>query len=255
MRIKFLGTAGARFVVAKQLRASGGVLLSSRNTSVILDPGPGSLVRMAASRPRINPEKLSGIILSHLHIDHSNDVNIVADAITMGGFDKKGVLFAPWDALYSEDRVVFKHTTEILEDTVVLEERKKYRIGDIEFETSKRHEHDVETYGFKFYLDQGKLGFITDTYPFEGIEKEYSDCDYLVMNVVLYKRSTKYEIKHLSLEDSERIVKAIRPKKVVITHFGMTMLKEKPWTKENEFSERWETKVKFAYDGMSIEFS
>jgi len=175
LRIKFLGTAGARFVVARQIRASGGIFLEEGKTRIIIDPGPGSIVRMARSRPKIDPEKLSAIILTHLHIDHSNDVNIVADAMTAGGFKKRGTLFAPEDALYSEDRVVFRHTLDILESVVTLEEKKQYRAGDITFETSRRHDHDVETYGIKFHLHGEKLGLISDTYPFPGIEVRVKD--------------------------------------------------------------------------------
>lgn len=56
--IKFLGTAGGRFVVAKQLRSSAGTFISAKGKNVIVDPGPGTLVRSAASRPRIDVSKL-----------------------------------------------------------------------------------------------------------------------------------------------------------------------------------------------------
>ncbi|HRR95310.1 MAG TPA: hypothetical protein P5150_01055 [Candidatus Ratteibacteria bacterium] len=38
--IKFLGTAGARFVMLKQLRASGGMWFSINNTNFIVDLVP-----------------------------------------------------------------------------------------------------------------------------------------------------------------------------------------------------------------------
>ena len=38
--IKFLGTSGARFVMIKQLRASGGIWISCQGTQVLIDPGP-----------------------------------------------------------------------------------------------------------------------------------------------------------------------------------------------------------------------
>jgi len=45
--IKFLGTAGARFVMIKQLRSSGGIWVSYKGTNVIIDPGPGSITRFS----------------------------------------------------------------------------------------------------------------------------------------------------------------------------------------------------------------
>jgi outer membrane murein-binding lipoprotein Lpp len=55
--IKFLGTDGARFVMARQLRSSAGVYISMKNKNIILDPGPGTLVKLASSKPRIDVEK------------------------------------------------------------------------------------------------------------------------------------------------------------------------------------------------------
>jgi len=44
-RIIFLGTGGARVVVFKQIRASGGIWFSIDGTEFLLDPGPGALIR------------------------------------------------------------------------------------------------------------------------------------------------------------------------------------------------------------------
>ena len=39
------------------------------------------------------------MILTHKHIDHSTDVNVVIEGMTHGGFDSRGMLVAPDDAL------------------------------------------------------------------------------------------------------------------------------------------------------------
>src|SRR5512136_656142 len=125
--IKFLGTAGARFVVMRQLRASGGVWLSVGKTNLSIDPGPGALVRCLSSKPRLDPSTLDGILLTHKHLDHSGDVNAMIEAMTEGGFKKRGVLFAPEDAL-EEDPVVLKYLRNYVEKVIVLRENTEYRI-------------------------------------------------------------------------------------------------------------------------------
>jgi ribonuclease BN (tRNA processing enzyme) len=81
--ITFLGTAGARFVVTKQFLASGGAWFNFGGTEILLDPGPGCLVHSA--KRKLNASKLKAIILSHKHLDHSGDINIMIEAMTEGG--------------------------------------------------------------------------------------------------------------------------------------------------------------------------
>jgi ribonuclease BN (tRNA processing enzyme) len=249
--IKFLGTAGARFVVARQLRSSAGVFLSLRGSNIILDPGPGTLVRCASSRPSIDPGKLDCIILTHLHIDHSNDVNILVDAMTDGGMKKRGILFVPEEALSGESSIVWKYLRGFLERIIILKENEEYRIGDVKFSTSLKHRHQVETYGIKFNLAHRLLSFMVDTGYSPEIVESYKGSDILVMNVVRY--SKKGDIPHLSIDDVKEILKEIRPKKAILTHFGMTMLKARPWEVAARLSEELGVEVLSASDGMMVE--
>src|SRR4030042_4443797 len=81
--ITVLGTAGARFVVIHQFLASGGAWLNLGDTQILFDPGPGCLVQ--ATKRRLDPAKLDAIVLSHKHLDHSGDINIMIEAMTDGG--------------------------------------------------------------------------------------------------------------------------------------------------------------------------
>ncbi len=144
--LKFLGTAGARFVMIEQLRSSGGLWISNKDTNVLIDPGPGSIVRCSTSRPKLNPTKLDAIILTHKHLDHSNDINVMIEAMTEGGFKKRGVVFCPSDAL-GEDSVILKYAAKFPESIKALQANSDYKVGDFSFKTSMRHIHPVETYG------------------------------------------------------------------------------------------------------------
>jgi len=134
--IKFIGTAGARFVVAKQLRSSGGLWVSFEGVNLYMDPGPGALVRCLASKPKLDPTNLNGILLSHKHLDHSGDINAMIEAMTEGGYRKRGVLFAPEDAL-EDDPVVFRYIRSYPEKIQVLQENSDYSIGRLKFSTAR----------------------------------------------------------------------------------------------------------------------
>ena len=246
--IKFLGTGGARFVVIKQLRASGGLWLNLSDTNIFIDPGPGALLRCLSSKPKLNPADLDGIILTHRHIDHSNDINIMIEAMTNGGFKKKGVVFAPKDAL-EKDPVILHYVRDQVDRIEILREKGSYTLGNISFSTPVRHVHGVETYGLNIQGENSTISLITDTRYFDGLESYY-DGDILIINVV--RLEEKEGIEHLSLKDAEKILSANKPKLGVLTHFGMTMLKAKPWELADKLSKKLNIKVIAARDGMTI---
>ena len=248
--IKFLGTAGARFVVMKQLRASGGVWLSVGRTNLYIDPGPGALIRCLNSKPRMEPSTLDGILLTHKHLDHSGDVNVMIEAMTGGGFKKRGILFAPSDAL-EEDPVVLKYLRDYVEKVEILKENSEYQIGEIHFATAKRHHHRVETYGLNFKTSPHTVSLITDTKFFPELPNLYRG-EVLVIHVVRLKPIVDEPIDHLSVEDVKTIVKKTKPKLTILTHFGMTMIKAKPWVVAAELEKELGLKVLAASDGMKL---
>ena len=323
-RMVILGSGGARIVVAKQLRASGGIWFSLSGTRFLVDPGPGSLVRMTGSRHRLDPTRLSGILLSHRHLDHSGDVNNMIEAMTMGGTEPRGALFAPPDALSGDDPVVLKYVRPFLQRIVTLEQGGEYVLGEVRFTCPVRHDHRGEVYGFRFrtgdistdyadsvgrgqqaertdeYLtaktrqsgtdskvemknDEGRssvvghrssgletakdaktakvqdeaetldpfltISYVADTRYFAELAEHYR-ADVVIMNVV---RPTPSQLDHLCAVDAEELVKAIRPKLAVLTHFGMKMLQARPWVIAREMSDRTGCRVVAASDGMLVD--
>ena len=246
--IKFLGTAGARFVVMKQLRASGGIWLTLDGTHVLIDPGPGALLRCLSSTPKLDPQDLEGIILTHRHLDHSNDINIMIEAMTNGGFKKKGVVFAPSDALEG-DPVILKYAREQVNHIEILKEKGSYQLGNISFETPKQLKHGAETYGLNLKGKNSTVSLITDTDYFTDLASFFTG-DILIINVVMLDdRST---IEHLCLNEAEHIIKENKPRLAILTHFGMGMVKAKPWELAEHLTKKLGVQVLAARDGMQV---
>ncbi len=244
MKLTFLGTAGARFMVAKQLAASGGLFLEEDGTRLCLDPGPGAVVQYA--KRKIDPSRLDGILLSHRHLDHSNDVNVMIEAMTEGGFRPRGTLFCPGDAL-DDDPVVLGYVRRFPTEVVRLEPECEYRVKTIGFTTSPLHIHGAQTYGFRF---GDRLGWVTDSGYYDGIAEQHR-AEVMVIHTVLLQR--RPELPHLCIEDAERIISEARPRLAVITHFGMTVWRAKPWELAAALSDRTGIEVKAARDGMTLE--
>jgi ribonuclease BN (tRNA processing enzyme) len=260
--LTFLGTGGARFMLISQLLASGGLWLSLNGTEILIDPGPGCIVQ--TTKRKLKADKLSAIIVSHRHLDHSADVNIMVEAMTQGGLRHRGWLFAPADALNNEP-VMFSYLKEYLEGIELLQAGKSYTVGDISFTTPVRHIHPVETYGMVFKSGNRTFSYIVDSRYFDGLCQAYGG-ELLIINVVflepripannpLASYNPNLPIDHLSVPDAERIIATLKPKMAILTHFGMSVWRAKPWEIAEQLTQKTGIKVIAARDGMKFEFS
>ncbi len=247
--LTFLGTAGARVMVSKQILASGGLWLNLGDTEILLDPGPGCLVQ--CTKRKLDPLKLKAIILSHRHLDHCADINTMIEAMTEGGLRRRGVVFAPADAL-DEDPVILRYLRGYLEHIEILTEGGTYTIGDISFETPIRHQHPVETYGIIFKTPRHTFSCIVDTRYFDKLCSYYRG-DLLILNVMTLESGRPFD--HLSVPEAKQIIEEIKPKVAILTHFGMTMWRAKPWEVAKKLSEETGVRVISARDGMKFDLA
>jgi ribonuclease BN (tRNA processing enzyme) len=247
--ITFLGTGGARIMVATQILASGGIWLNLSGTEILVDPGPGCIVQ--STKRKLRADKLSAIILSHRHLDHAGDINVMAEAMTQGGFKHHGWLFTPADALENEP-VIFSYLRGYLEGIELLEEGKSYTVGNVSFTTPIRHIHPVETYGFVFKTGQHTFSYIADTRYFDGLLESYGG-ELLIINVVFSE--PRPDIDHLSVPDARHLITELKPKVAILTHFGMPMWRARPWEVAQRLSEETGVRVISARDGMRFDLA
>jgi ribonuclease BN (tRNA processing enzyme) len=256
--ITFLGTGGARFMIISQKLASGGLWFNFNGTQILMDPGPGCIVH--TNKNKLEPEKLSAIIVSHRHLDHSADVNIMTEAMTRGGFKNHGSLFAPNDAIETEP-VILDYLKKRLDSIEVLEAGKAYAIGGISLKTTIRHHHRVENYGMIFKTGKHTVGYITDTSYFKGLAKHYRPSDLLLMNVTFLKPLTpsfenpNIPVDHLSIPDAECLIKEIKPKIAILTHFAPSLHKAKPGLIARQLTKKTGIRVIAARDGMVFDLA
>ncbi len=254
--ITFLGTGGARFMIIRQFLASGGIWMNLNGTEILVDPGPGCIVQ--STKRKLRAENLSAIIVTHRHLDHAADVNIMTEAMTEGGFKKHGRLFAPADALETEP-ILLSYLKKNLEGIEALQEGKCYSVDGVSFATPVRHIHPVETYGIIFKTPKHTFSYIADTRYFDGLLQHYTG-ELLILNVVFLEPRSHDDYPtmpadHLSVPDVARIVKGLNPKIAIMTHFGMSMWRGKPWEIAERLTQETGVKVVAARDGMRFDLS
>ena len=257
--VRFLGTAGARFMVAKQIRASGGIWLhfsgDAGSTQIHVDPGPGALVRATTAVPPCDPTQLDAIVLSHKHLDHSGDVNVMIEAMTVGGFRPRGALLAPLDAFEGEP-VIFPYAARFVPTRHVLEERSgPYHVNDVEIRTSIAHLHGVQTYGLHFRHEGKTVSYLPCGRFFDGLAEDYAthEPDVLIVNVLRYRDSMKVD--HLNFDECKHVLQTVRPKVAVMTHFSTRMLEAGTDRLALELEDELGIRVFAAHDGWTLDAS
>ena len=258
--IRFLGTGGARFVVAKQIRASGGMWFRFNSdaetgvrTQIHVDPGPGALVRALSVVPPCEPAELDALVLSHKHLDHAGDINVMIEAMTQGGWKKRGALLAPRDAFEGE-AVIFPYAARFVETRQIVEEHGgPYRVNDVEIRTSIRHIHGVETYGYHFVHDGTTVSYLPCGRFFEGLAEDYARHrpDVLIVNVLRFRDAMKVD--HLTFDEARHIFGVVRPRVGVMTHFSTKMLEQDPARLATELEDELGIRMFAARDGWLLD--
>ena len=223
------------------------------DTQIHVDPGPGALVRALSHVPPCNPRELEAIVLSHKHLDHSGDVNVLIEAMTSGGFARRGAVLAPADA-FDIEPVVLPYARRFVERVERLEPSSgPYRIGDVELRTSMLHEHAVQTHGLHFAYGGVRVAYLPCGRYFDGLAADYAQQrpDVLIVNVLRYR--DQMNVDHLTWSDARRVVTEVRPKVAVFQHFGTKMLEADPPRLAVELEDELGLRAIAVYDGFTLD--
>lgn len=249
--IKYLGTGGARFCMMTQMRWTGGIWFSYGGLNGVIDPGPGSLHHICCASPELDPRDVRAIILTHRHLDHSTDINVMAEAMTEGGFKKQGKIVIPQDAFCGFDPVLLKYCAQKVEEVICAKDKTRIDLGmGVTAEPVSHTHHGVECYGM-ILRKEGlpTWGIISDTKPLESLAERYADCAYISINATFPDKKPRLE--HMSIADVGELLEKLHPKLVTISHMGVVLIEMGPEKYAKQISTE-QTKVLAGKDGMVV---
>jgi len=251
VKIIFLGTAGNTAVVSKQLRGSGGIIIQVEDLQFHLDPGPGALVK--AREFGINPHNTTAILVSHNHINHCSDLNAMIDAMTHGGIERRGLILGSKSVLQPQNEsypVISKYHQQLVEKIIPLEKNHKVGIELVEINAIPTEHHDPTAVGFKIFCPKLTISYTGDTAISDELLESLTGSNLLILNVPYPSKKEVHG--NLNTDDAIKIVSHVRPKLVILTHFGSDMLKADPILEAREVQRITGVQTIAAQDGLII---
>lgn len=117
-----------------------------------------------------------------------------------------------------------------------------------------KHIHQgADTYSLCIFYDNKKVVLVPCGRFYEDMLYAYPENpDIMVFNTTFVKPNPHFY--HLSAEDVEKIIKEVKPKKAILTHYSLMMLKENPEKVAKLMSDKTGIEVIAAKDGLKVEF-
>lgn len=246
-RIIFLGTGGGRHVMLAQVRKTGGIYAELDGKKFVIDPGPGSLVN--ARQIKLNPESWNGLFLSHLHPDNSSDADALLDGmkepfiVAEKHCTKPSKGFYPCISKYHQQKA----------KVYAVKPKDKIKVNGFDVFVT-RADHYAPTAGFVIKGNR-TIGYAADGTYYKGQEKYFSDCDILILNVLVPSGKKSEPHKHMSVDDAIKMVKQIKnkPELVIIQHFSFWMLRAGVYQQAKIIEKETGIKTIAAEDFMEID--
>jgi ribonuclease BN (tRNA processing enzyme) len=256
--LTFLGTGGGRFTTISQLRQTGGLYLRDRGLAVNIDPGPGALVHM--HRYGLDPTATDAVLVTHAHPDHWTDAAILLEGITRGGLDRKGALVAPRSVLRGAPLpeggtigpVLTGFHQAMMGQVHEVAAGSSLTLAGMYECTATRQEHsDPDTVGFRFRLTNGAVSYIPDGVYFDGLSDPHKGSRMVVCQMT--RGGSDRIAHHMCADDVIRLADEIRPRLLLLTHFGYKSLKEgDPGVWATQITEKTGVPTVAARDGMRV---
>ena len=248
----FLGSGGGRFATVTQKRRTGGIRILGDKVNVHLDPGPGGLIYSLEAG--LDPQKLTGILVSHSHPDHYNDAEILIEAMTRGMTRKKGVLAAADSVLHGNSQVesgISKYHQSMPAEVIACKPELAFNIDNIHVVCALARHTDPDAVGFRFEMSTlGDFAYTSDSEYFEGMGKAYKGARLLLL-CVLRPAGSPWK-GHMTTDDATKIISEAKPEIAVLTHFGMQMIFRGPEKEARLIQEKTGVQTVAAQDGMHV---
>lgn len=182
--------------------------------------------------------------MTHQHIDHSNDVAAMIEAMAHLGTKKRGILI-------SNENIWSSYHRGLVEEEYIMKAGDTRKMGEIEV-TATKAMHNGNPIGLIFRIDDVSIGYTSNTEYFDELSAIYDGINILIMDVL--RPSGEGWEGHLSTDSAIKILQNMKnkPKLCIIQHFGLKMIKSNPVIEARKIATAAGVEVLAAKDGLKI---
>ncbi|WP_457620463.1 MBL fold metallo-hydrolase [Methanopyrus sp.] len=240
-----------------QKRRTGGFRLEFPDFHLHVDPGPGCLLSTRLSRRPTTT--VDAVFVSHSHPDHYTEAEVLVEAMTRGGTERRGTFLGSVSAVegHSDDSgdygpVLSAYHRSLPEDVVALEPGDEVDLPVGTLEAVPTTHGDPTGVGFLLETEDDLIYYTGDTELREDLFDVMEDVTVAIINVV---RPGSERIRgHLCTRDVMRLVsEASELRRVFLTHFGMKMLRVGPGREARRIEREAGVETIAARDGRSYD--
>lgn len=194
-----------------------GYLLEQDGYYILLDCGNGVLSRLQFY---IGLDKLSAVIISHLHSDHISDLFILRYALQLA-FDNgfRNLPLKVFSPVEPEAEFARFSSYKDIYDIEIIAENKQFEIGPLQF-SFLQTVHSVPSYAVSVsYNNRKRIVYSSDTEYFPRLSTFAENAPlFLCESNLLAADLQKGKINHLSASQAAKLAREGRVKQLLLTH-------------------------------------
>ena len=244
-QLMFLGTNSGDMI---KKGTGAGILFKIDKFQIIIDPGLSLFSK--AREFNVNLEETGLILVSHNHLTHCSDLNLLIECITSRGEEHKGTLIGDEATIYGtqfERPILTRKHEKYLEKVISLKEDDKVNLGTLKIEALKT-KHSSMAIGFKIYTENFILTYTGDTAYLKEMKEQYKDSNLMIFNNVNpFNKKSDF---NLSSDDTVNILKEVKPQFAIINHFGKLMHDANPVYEAREIARLTNIQIMAAREGF-----
>jgi len=271
LKATIIGSGSPKF---NTQRSGPSVLISYKNTHILVDMGNGTQANLSKNNTKI--KEIDGLLFTHHHLDHNEEFTPIfiqsllgGNNIIVSGPEPTTKMITNILDIYKEDinyrlsksgREITTATKKVISRDLTGNE--SFTIGDIKI-TSTPVKHTISTLAYRFEVGNQSIVISGDLTYSKTLPILAKNADYLIMDsggaiklgskVRINKNSNNRkntQKAHVNLAESSLMAKEANVKNLVLTHFNFTDIDEEATRKE--IQKNYGGNIIFAYDLMKI---